>query len=400
MVSVKTELLCAIKQEIHQAVSQNLHDLKKSISSDFKEMKASLDNAHEEIYDLKKKNQELERQVNDLASQCDESKLKEARLSAQIEELKDKQIMSEAYNRRENLIVYGIDQDAAENWVAKFQNFLVVNLKMPDSKVQQIKIQRCHRLNSSLSPQPMICRFLYFPDRMAVWGARFNLKGTAFSLCEDFPPEIVSRRKSLYPIWKAAKKDKKDCSLVGDKLKIEGVVYTDKTLHTLPGKYNPANLATQTKNGVTAFFSKSSPLSNFYKCNISIDGHSYSSVEQYLQHERAIHGGKPDVAAEILVTSDPAKCKSLGKKVIVNEEEWLPIAMEAVKKACRIKFTSDPTANMYLKNTADTTLAEAGPDREWGVGLHLSNTKVHNKNEWTGRNRLGAILEAVRNELL
>ena len=173
-----------------------------------------------------------------------ELKKREATFRSQVGDLTERQIKSETYSRRENLIIYGMEQEKNENFLDKIKSFMTTNLKIPEEKVNNINIQRCHRLKVNMTPQPMICRFVLFSDRMLIWNARYNLKDTRLSLSEDFPPEIMARRKVLYPILKAAQEDKKACKLVGDRLIIEDKIYTVKNLHTLPTKYEPSKLAT------------------------------------------------------------------------------------------------------------------------------------------------------------
>ena len=48
------------------------------------------------------------------------------------------------------------------------------------------------------------------------------LKGTNFSIQEQFREEIEKRRKPLYPLLKAARQADKKASLVKDRLYVEG----------------------------------------------------------------------------------------------------------------------------------------------------------------------------------
>lgn len=118
-----------------------------------------------------------------------------------------------------------------------------------------------------------------------------------------------------------------------------------------------------------------------------------------MQAEKARFAGNIEIANQICATEDPAKCKSLGSRVTVDENQWLPVAQDAVKKACRIKFAKNAMAREYLINSQNTKICEAGPDKVWGVGLTLYDPKIHEENEWQGTNYLGKILEVIRNEL-
>ena len=106
-----------------------------------------------------------------------------------------------------------------------------------------------------------------------------------------------------------------------------------------------------------------------------------------------------EAATEIRAALDPARCKKLGEQVNVDERRWLVEAMRVMRTACLAKFTQNPTAKQFLLKTGDNELAEAGPNKTWGVGLRLDNPQVHNKTEWKGENCLGEILKGIRNEL-
>jgi ribA/ribD-fused uncharacterized protein len=377
-------------------------DMKQTVKNEIQAAVKSLENAHAKIDDLTKDKDCLEEKVSVLTMQIDSFKTREAALLKQNGELLERQIAIEAYSRRDNLLVYGIEQGTREDCMAKVLKFMKDHLQLQSVDIENMKIQRCHRLNAKISPQPVIIRFLYFPDRMKVWNARFKLKNSSYSLSEDFPPEIVARRKILYPILKAAKRDEVNCKMFGDKLELDGKIYTVNTISRLPPQYNPSRLSTIEKNGLTAFYTKSSPLSNFYPCKVVVGKHEYSCVEQYFQEQLALFGGKPEIAAQIRSSSDPARCKSLGGQVRVDNDQWLPEACEIMKRGCWAKFSKNDTLRDFLLNTGVSTLVEAGPDAYWGVGLKLNDPKLFETDlkDMKGQNRLGDILMAVRTELL
>jgi len=392
-------LLNDLKNDILEKLRTEIKSSTSRVSKEMQETTKSVESAHYEIDDLKKELNALRNEVSDLKNQVDELKKNETILRTQVGNLTERQIKNETYNRRENLIIYGMDQENNENCFEKIRSFMTSNLKIPEEKVRNMIIQRCHRLKVNIKPQPMICRFQLFSDRMTVWNARLNLKNTRLSLNEDFPPEILARRKVLYPVLKAAQKDKKPCKLLADKLIIEEKTYTTKDLHMLPPEYDPAKLATIEKNGVTAFFSKASPLSNFYQCELHLDDYTYFCVEQYYQEQKATFGNKVEIAENIRKSTDPAECKRLGSQVLVEDDKWLPIASAALRKACWEKFSKNRALKDFILKTGNSEIAEASNDKVWGVGFNLQNPKVHQKDKWLGDNRLGQILMNIRKDL-
>ena len=62
-------------------------------------------------------------------------------------------------------------------------------------------------------------------------------------------------------------------------------------------------------------FFKGSPFSNFYRSDIVTPFHTYSTAEQYFQHEKALSVGDIEVASMILSCHDPDRCLHLGRQV-------------------------------------------------------------------------------------
>ena len=61
-------------------------------------------------------------------------------------------------------------------------------------------------------------RGVFFPDRERVRKQSFRLKGTPFSISEQFPKEVLETRHKLVPIMKKAREDKKGVYITVDTL--------------------------------------------------------------------------------------------------------------------------------------------------------------------------------------
>jgi hypothetical protein len=151
------------------------------------------------------------------------------------------------YSRRENLKFSGIPENDNEQSSETRQTMLqLFENKLDIADASSMKIQRCHRLGYTKDrakyPREVIIRFAYYPDRDAVWSARFNLEGSGIYMKEDYCREIDERRSKLYPVLKAAKGLKMKAKLTADILTINGQSYTINTLHTLPANLLPKNL--------------------------------------------------------------------------------------------------------------------------------------------------------------
>ena len=75
--------------------------------------------------------------------------------------------------------------------------------------------------------------------------------------------------------------------------------------------------------------------------------------------------------------------------------------IEAVlTKGLTAKFRQNEDLRELLKSTGTNTLAEANPNNKvYRIGLCLQDSRVFNRNEWPGQNRLGKALMVVCDSL-
>ena len=65
------------------------------------------------------------------------------------------------------------------------------------------------------------------------------------------------------------------------------------------------------------------------------------------------------------------------------------------------KFTQNPTLMEELNTYGDREIVEASPeDKIWGIGLHETDERVHDKSQWQGLNWLGECIMRVRDQLV
>ena len=74
------------------------------------------------------------------------------------------------------------------------------------------------------------------------------------------------------------------------------------------------------------------------------------------------------------------------------------IAEEILLTANRAKYLQNQRAMDILMSTGENILAEASPDRWWGIGFRLGHPNANNKHEWQGKNAFGNILMKLREE--
>lgn len=142
-------------------------------------------------------------------------------------------------------------------------------------------------------------------------------------------------------------------------------------------------------------------LSNWYLSDFAIGGKSFSSMEQYMMYSKARIFKDEEIAKKILLTSDVAQIKALGRQVSnYDESTWNGVRQIIIYEGLLAKFNQNDDLKAKLKSTGDSILAEcAVKDSIWGIGLSMKDSNRLNKNEWKGENLLGYALMMVREHL-
>ena len=142
-------------------------------------------------------------------------------------------------------------------------------------------------------------------------------------------------------------------------------------------------------------------LSNWYLSNFSVLGVEYSSMEQYMMHQKAICFHDDVIAAEILKINDVSQIKQLGRLVSgYNDNVWNGVRQIVVYEGLIAKFSQNDELRKRLIDTGDSTLAEcAVKDKIWGIGLSMTDPDRMDIAKWRGQNLLGYALMMVRSRL-
>jgi hypothetical protein len=72
---------------------------------------------------------------------------------------------------------------------------------------------------------PIVARFLYHVDLEHVLSITNRLKCTQYGIREQYPQEIENRRKPLYPVVRRARQERRQMTLVRDRLYIDNELY-------------------------------------------------------------------------------------------------------------------------------------------------------------------------------
>lgn len=142
-------------------------------------------------------------------------------------------------------------------------------------------------------------------------------------------------------------------------------------------------------------------LSNWYMSDFEIQGHRFSSMEQYMMYNKAITFEDHEIADKILSVSDVRAVKDLGRAVKnYNETIWNGIRQIVVYEGLLAKFSQNEALKEQLIATGDTILAECAiSDLVWGIGLSMKTDDKQDLSKWRGKNLLGFALMRVREQL-
>jgi adenine phosphoribosyltransferase len=103
----------------------------------------------------------------------------------------------------------------------------------------------------------------------------------------------------------------------------------------------------------------------------------------------------------IMYADNPRDQKAFGRRVKgFDKDKWEAVCREYVYEGNYAKFTQNPKMCEELLSSGNLEIVEASPeDKIWGIGLHESDPRVHDKSQWQGTNWLGEAIMRVRTEL-
>ena len=141
--------------------------------------------------------------------------------------------------------------------------------------------------------------------------------------------------------------------------------------------------------------------SNWYLSDFEVDGVKYTSLEQYMMHQKALRFHDDEIAKEIMSTTDVAVIKGLGRKVRnFDGSYWNGVRQVLVYNGLLAKFSQNKELKRILLDTGDELMAECSvSDQIWGNGISMYDTRRFRPIEWTGQNLMGYNLMLVREEL-
>ena len=155
------------------------------------------------------------------------------------------------------------------------------NKKERLEKAKEITIvnaKRIGRYNQERN-RPVCVKFVCNLDVARTMDNKKKLKDGIF-VDYDYDQETLKNRKILYPILKAARKQKEYenlCKLEGDTLTLKGKHYTVNSISELPTDLNGFHVSSKSDNKTYAFFDELNPFSNFHPSPFTVDNTQYKT---------------------------------------------------------------------------------------------------------------------------
>ena len=379
------------KLDIIESKLSGMNEKMESLESKIAEQEMSLEFTQEEVTEIKGKVDDMGNITKDHDQTIGEIKELLNVLNYSRVQMKEEMNKMEDYSRRDCLIFEGIEENKTENCTQIIENLVKNTLKIDDN----IRLQRCHRLGKQTNhrARPIIAKFVWVQDKQKILSKVSTLKGSQIFIQEFFSPATSSKRRALYPLFKYLKKQNKKCTLNGEYLIVEGKRYTVETAVKIE---NCQKAVTRSDSKILLFAGHLSYLSNFFPCEIEIDGRTFTSVEQYFQYSKALAFNNTNTAAKILGTDDPVEQKHLGSSLDEPDDSKWP-ASPTMRKALHAKFEQCSILKEYLESTKSLHLVHANAyDSYWANGLPMTDVHAFHPDKYKGENVLGELLMGIR----
>jgi ribA/ribD-fused uncharacterized protein len=149
---------------------------------------------------------------------------------------------------------------------------------------------------------------------------------------------------------------------------------------------------------ITAFYSEFDQFSNFFRCEILINGIVFNCTEQAFMYTKAKYFKDEKKALQILAAEMPWLQKKLGREVRpFNKDAWDRVAPHFMNRIISDKLQQHAEIRKVLMKTDETIIVEASEyDLIWGAGVGIDDPRIEDPKQWPGKNGLGEIFMKQR----
>ena len=118
--------------------------------------------------------------------------------------LKSDMVYMQSQSMRNNLIFTNINEDridGKEDCEEKIREFLISKMKLAETTVAEMRFERVHRMGAMTAGKVrrIVAKFHAFKDKELVRKNGRALQGTNFSVYEQYPNDVVEKRRRLLP---------------------------------------------------------------------------------------------------------------------------------------------------------------------------------------------------------
>lgn len=224
--------------DILLSINERLSNLDSRLSlievlhKEFQNLRHSLEYSQQQVDSLTEENKSLKSSVDTLTAKLSTVNTQLTSVITENKAMQETILDIQSRSMRDNLIFSGIPESPTEDPEKSVKDFLVNQLKLTPETVEHITFHRVHRLGqkhiNSTRSRPIIAKFEHFKQKVLVQRQGRQLKGTHYGLNDQYPQEIIRRRKLLFPIRKTMINQGKKAIITVDKLYIDGQLFRDK----------------------------------------------------------------------------------------------------------------------------------------------------------------------------
>lgn len=183
---------------------------------------------------------------------------------------------------------------------------------------------------------------------------------------EDISEDIKRRRADVFKYVNYMAKKRYNIVQKGDSVILNNTLYVYEELSLVPKGMTLADSRTIAKNGVMAFQSPHSPLSNLFMAPIKRNGITYLSAEHAFQLMKAVHCKNHVLARAILNEPNPFDVMTIGKRVETTNE-WAACQLNEMSNILQAKLEQVPAFYNRLKSSDKHHLVENTRLLFWGA---------------------------------
>ena len=181
-----------------------------------------------------------EQEIEELRERCLVLEGRLTKAENEVDELKEKLLAQEARSMRDNLTFFNIPEKDGEDCEKSLRKFLRREMSISREDMEKIVFNRVHRTGCARPGfnRIVVAKFSSYEGRQIVLSHIKHLdREKKYGVNEQLPREIAERKNQLMPIYKAARRDRKNAKWSREKLIIDG-----KTKEVMKDKIRDVNV--------------------------------------------------------------------------------------------------------------------------------------------------------------